>query len=272
MAIESINPANGRLLRHFATLPEDAVRQRISLADDAFRSYATVPLEQRSLWMRQLAAMLEHETEELATTITLEMGKPISAARQEVVKCATACRSYADHAARILALEAVSTGSKLSYVRWDRLGIVLAVMPWNFPFWQVFRFLAPALMAGNVGLLKHSSNVPQCAIAIESLVRRAGFPPGTFQALLIEAKQVEASAGRRAGGRRHGYRQRSGGSRDCGAGGRPDQEICSRAEGERPVGRDAVGGPRPRHRDRGPRTLREQRTILHRRQTLHRCR
>jgi succinate-semialdehyde dehydrogenase/glutarate-semialdehyde dehydrogenase len=195
MAIESINPANGRLLRHFEPLSEDAVGQRISLADDAFRAYATVPLEHRSLWMRKLAAMLEHETEDLATTITLEMGKPISAARQEVLKCAVACRYYADHAARILASEAVATGSNHSYVRWDPLGIVLAVMPWNFPFWQVFRFLAPALMAGNVGLLKHSSNVPQCAIAIESLVRRAGFPRGTFQALLIEAKQVEAVLG-----------------------------------------------------------------------------
>ncbi len=195
MAIESINPANGRLLRRFAPLSGDAVGQRISLADDAFRAYATVPLEHRSLWMRKLAAMLEHETEDLATTITLEMGKPISAARQEVLKCATACRYYADNAARILAPEAVSTGSNHSYVRWDPLGIVLAVMPWNFPFWQVFRFLAPALMAGNVGLLKHSSNVPQCAIAIESLVRRAGFPRGTFQALLIEAKQVEAVLG-----------------------------------------------------------------------------
>jgi succinate-semialdehyde dehydrogenase/glutarate-semialdehyde dehydrogenase len=195
MAIESINPANGRLLRHFEPLSEDAVRQRISLADDAFRTYAAVPLEQRSLWMRRLAALLEQETEDLATTITLEMGKPISAARQEVLKCATACRYYADNAARILAPEAVSTGSNPSYVRWDPLGVVLAVMPWNFPFWQVFRFLAPALMAGNVGLLKHSSNVPQCAIAIESLVRRAGFPRGTFQALLIEAKQVEAVLG-----------------------------------------------------------------------------
>jgi succinate-semialdehyde dehydrogenase/glutarate-semialdehyde dehydrogenase len=195
MAIESINPANGRLLRHFEPFSEDAVGQRISLADDAFRAYATVPLEHRSLWMRKLAAMLEHETEDLATTITLEMGKPISAARQEVLKCAVACRYYADHAARILASEAVATGSNHSYVRWDPLGIVLAVMPWNFPFWQVFRFLAPALMAGNVGLLKHSSNVPQCAIAIESLVRRAGFPRGTFQALLIEAKQVEAVLG-----------------------------------------------------------------------------
>ena len=195
MAIESINPANGRLLRHFEPLSENAVRQKIALADDAFRAYASVPLEHRALWMRKLAVLLEHETEDLATTITQEMGKPLEGARQEVLKCATACRYYADHAGRILASEAVSTGPNHSYVRWDPLGIVLAVMPWNFPFWQVFRFLAPALMAGNVGLLKHSSNVPKCAIAIESLVRRAGFPRGTFQTLLIEAKQVEAVLG-----------------------------------------------------------------------------
>jgi succinate-semialdehyde dehydrogenase/glutarate-semialdehyde dehydrogenase len=192
MAIESINPANGRLLRQFEPLTENAVRQKISVADDAFRAYAAVPLDHRALWMRKLATLLELETEDLALTITLEMGKPIAAARLEVLKCASACRYYADNGARILASESVATGANHSYVRWEPLGIILAVMPWNFPFWQVFRFLAPALMAGNVGLLKHSSNVPQCALAIESLVRRAGFPRGTFQALLIEAKQVEA--------------------------------------------------------------------------------
>ncbi|CAN5523414.1 NAD-dependent succinate-semialdehyde dehydrogenase [soil metagenome] len=195
MAIESINPANGRLLRTFEALTANALEQKIALADDAFRAYASVPLEHRALWMRKLAAMLEHETEDLANIITQEMGKPIAAARQEVLKCATVCRYYAEHAGRILASEAVATEPNHSYVRWDPLGIVLAVMPWNFPFWQVFRFLAPALMAGNVGLLKHSSNVPQCAIAIESLVRRAGFPRGSFQSLLIEAKQIEAVLG-----------------------------------------------------------------------------
>jgi succinate-semialdehyde dehydrogenase/glutarate-semialdehyde dehydrogenase len=195
MAIESINPANGRVLRHFEPLTDDAIRQKITLADDAFHAYMTIPLGHRALWMRKLAAMLEYETEDLATTITQEMGKPIAAARQEVLKCASACRYYADSAARILAPEAVATEKNHSYVRWDPLGIVLAVMPWNFPFWQVFRFLAPALMAGNVGLLKHASNVPQCALAIESLVRRAGFPRGTFQSLLIEAKQVEMVLG-----------------------------------------------------------------------------
>jgi succinate-semialdehyde dehydrogenase/glutarate-semialdehyde dehydrogenase len=194
MAIESINPATGKLLRRFDPLTDEATRKKIALAAEAFRTYSTVPLEHRALCMRKLAAILEHETDDLATFITQEMGKPLHSARQEVLKCATACRYYADNAARILAPESIPTENH-SYVRWDPLGIILAVMPWNFPFWQVFRFLAPALMAGNVGLLKHASNVPQCAIAIEALVRRAGFPRGTFQTLLIEARQVESILG-----------------------------------------------------------------------------
>jgi succinate-semialdehyde dehydrogenase/glutarate-semialdehyde dehydrogenase len=192
MAIESINPANGKLLRSFEPLTAEAIKQKISLAEEAFQAYGAVPLEHRALCMRKLAALLEHEVDDLATTITLEMGKPLHAARQEVLKCATGCRYYAENAARILAPEAITTDANHSYVRWDPLGIVLAVMPWNFPLWQVFRFLAPALMAGNVALLKHSSNVPQCSLEIESLVRRAGFPRGTFQSLLIESRQVES--------------------------------------------------------------------------------
>ncbi len=192
MAIESINPANGKLLRRFDPLDDEAIRQKIGLAAEAFQSYQTVPLEHRALCMRKLASILEYETEDLAIIITEEMGKPLHTARQEVLKCASACRYYAENAARILAPEPIPTDGNDSYVRWDPLGVILAVMPWNFPFWQVFRFLAPALMAGNVGLLKHSSNVPQCAIAIEALVRRAGFPRGTFQTLLIDSRQVES--------------------------------------------------------------------------------
>jgi succinate-semialdehyde dehydrogenase / glutarate-semialdehyde dehydrogenase len=195
MAIESINPATNKLLRSFDPLTDNAARQKIALAADAFRAYAAVPLEHRALCMRKLAAILEHETEDLATLITLEMGKPFEAAQLEILKCADACRYFADHAARILAPESVPTDHNHCYVRWEPLGVVLAVMPWNFPFWQVFRFLAPALMAGNVALLKHASNVPQCALAIESLVRRAGFPRGTFQTLLLEVNQVETVLG-----------------------------------------------------------------------------
>jgi succinate-semialdehyde dehydrogenase/glutarate-semialdehyde dehydrogenase len=195
MAIESINPATGKLLRQFDPLTDEAARQKIALAEDAFRSYALVPLEHRALWMRKLAAILDHEMDDLSVLITLEMGKPLEAARYEILKCADACRYYAEHAARILAPESIPTEHNHSYVRWDPLGVVLAVMPWNFPFWQVFRFLAPALMAGNVALLKHAPNVPQCALAIESLVRRAGFPRGTFQSLLIDVHQVETVLG-----------------------------------------------------------------------------
>ena len=190
MAIQSINPATGKLIRTFDSLTEEGIAEKINLAHEAARTYPSVPLEHRALCMRKLASILEDETADLARTITIEMGKPLHAAEQEVLKCATACRYYADNAARILTPEPIQTENH-SYVRWDPLGVILAVMPWNFPFWQVFRFLAPALMAGNVGLLKHASNVPQCALDIESLVRRAGFPRGTFQALLIESKQVE---------------------------------------------------------------------------------
>src|SRR5277367_853434 len=195
MAIESINPATGKLLRQFDPLTDEAARQKIALAEDAFRSYALVPLEHRALWMRKLAAILDHEIDDLSVLITQEMGKPLEAARYEILKCADACRYYAEHAARILAPESIPTEHNHSYVRWDPLGVVLAVMPWNFPFWQVFRFLAPALMAGNVALLKHAGNVPQCGLAIESLVRRAGFPRGTFQTLLLEVNQVETVLG-----------------------------------------------------------------------------
>jgi succinate-semialdehyde dehydrogenase/glutarate-semialdehyde dehydrogenase len=167
------------------------VLRKIESARTAFLQYSEVPISHRALCMRKLAYMLEQETADFAALITTEMGKPITQARAEILKCATACRYYAENAERILAPEPVDAGNSDAAVRWEPLGIILAVMPWNFPFWQVFRFLAPALMAGNVGLLKHASNVPQCALAIEALVRRAGFPQGTFQALLIEAAQVE---------------------------------------------------------------------------------
>jgi len=191
MAIQSINPATGKLLRSFDALTEDAISEKLSLAHEASRTLPSIPVEHRALWMNKLASLLEQETDEIAPTLTLEMGKPIHAARQEVAKCATACRYYAENTARILAPEPIPTENS-SYVRWDPLGVILAIMPWNFPFWQVFRFLAPALMAGNVGILKHSPNVPQCALLIESLVRRAGFPRGSFQTLLVETNQVES--------------------------------------------------------------------------------
>ncbi|MGA8938084.1 MAG: NAD-dependent succinate-semialdehyde dehydrogenase, partial [Acidobacteriaceae bacterium] len=189
--IQSLNPANGKLLRSFDPLTPEALNARLAFAASAAKTYPNESLDQRIFWMRRLAALLDADLEELATTMTAEMGKPIVSARAEVAKCASVCRYYADNSQRILAPERIATEHAESYVRYDPLGVILAVMPWNFPLWQVFRFLAPALMAGNVGLLKHASNVPECALAIEALVRRAGFPRGAFQTLLIEARQVE---------------------------------------------------------------------------------
>jgi succinate-semialdehyde dehydrogenase/glutarate-semialdehyde dehydrogenase len=192
MPIQSLNPATGEVLRTFEPLTDEAIKAKIAIAATAFRDGFDIPLEHRALCMRKLAGILEHEADELAAMLTAEMGKTLVSARAEVLKCASACRYYAENAARILSEEPIPTENQNSYVRWDPLGVVLAVMPWNFPFWQVFRFVAPALMAGNVALLKHASNVPQCALAIESLVRRSGFPRGSLQTLLIESRQVES--------------------------------------------------------------------------------
>jgi succinate-semialdehyde dehydrogenase/glutarate-semialdehyde dehydrogenase len=189
--IQSINPATGKLLRSFDALTPDALEAKLALAASAAKTFPSETLDQRAFWMRRLAALLEADLEELAATMTAEMGKTLVASRAEVQKCIACCRYYAENAARILAPEPIETGNAESYVRYDPIGVVLAVMPWNFPLWQVFRFAAPALMAGNVGLLKHAANVPQCALAIEALVRRAGFPRGSFQTLLLETRQVE---------------------------------------------------------------------------------
>lgn len=193
--IQSLNPATGQVLRRFDPLTPAAVEGRLALAAAAAKTYAAESLQHRRFWMRRLALLLESDREDLAHTLVTEVGKPISAARLEVDKCAAVCRYYAENAERILAPEEVATEHAQSYVRWDPLGAVLAIMPWNFPLWQVFRFLAPALMAGNIGLLKHAPNVPQCALAIEALVRRAGFPRGSFQALLLETHDIESVLG-----------------------------------------------------------------------------
>ena len=188
--IATINPATGDIVATFDPLTESQLDEKLARAAEAFRAYRRTTLAERAVWMRRAAEILETEQDALARIMTLEMGKPLGAARAEAAKCATACRYYVEHAARLLADELVDTGGPMSVVRYQPIGAVLAVMPWNFPFWQVFRFLAPALMAGNVGLLKHASNVPQCALAIEDIVRRAGFPAGVFQTLLIGAELV----------------------------------------------------------------------------------
>ena len=191
MAIASTNPATGEVLAEFEELDGAQVEERIARAAAAFARHRRTPLEERSRKLHRAAEILEARSEELGRTMTLEMGKPIAAAVAEARKCALACRFYADNAHRFLSDESIPTDARESWVRYEPLGPVLAVMPWNFPFWQVFRFAAPALAAGNVGLLKHASNVPQCALAIEEVLREAGFDGDEFQALLIGSDLVE---------------------------------------------------------------------------------
>jgi succinate-semialdehyde dehydrogenase/glutarate-semialdehyde dehydrogenase len=189
--IATVNPATGERVATFDSLTELQLDEKLACAAEAFRTYRHTTFGERAAWMLRAAEILEAEKDGFARIMTLEMGKPLAAARQEAAKCATACRYYAEHAAGLLADELVDTGGPMSFIRYQPIGPVLAVMPWNFPFWQVFRFLAPSLMAGNVGLLKHASNVPQCALAIEDIVRRAGFPAHVFQTLLMGAEMVE---------------------------------------------------------------------------------
>jgi succinate-semialdehyde dehydrogenase / glutarate-semialdehyde dehydrogenase len=190
MAIASINPATGETLQTFQPLNQQQLDEKIQRADGAFQSYSRTSFAERASMMLRTAEILEAEKKDFARVMTIEMGKPIKGAVQEAEKCAWVCRYYSENAERHLASETVETNATRSYVCFQPLGVVLAVMPWNFPFWQVFRFAAPSLMAGNVGLLKHSSNVPQCALAIEDIFRRAGFPEGAFQTLLIGSDQV----------------------------------------------------------------------------------
>jgi succinate-semialdehyde dehydrogenase / glutarate-semialdehyde dehydrogenase len=191
MAIATINPASNETVRTFDALTRDEIDSKIAQAWSAYEEGRDAPFADRSRLLVRAAEVLERERERWAALLTLEMGKTIVAARAEVDKCALVCRYYAENGARLLADEYFETHAAESWVRYEPLGPVLAVMPWNFPFWQVFRFAAPALMAGNTGLLKHSSNVPQCALAIEEIFSRAGFPEGSFQALLIGSAAVE---------------------------------------------------------------------------------
>jgi succinate-semialdehyde dehydrogenase/glutarate-semialdehyde dehydrogenase len=191
MAIATINPATGQLVRSFEPLTAVEIESKLALAAATFPKFRKLSFAERAAMMRKAGDLLESEKEELACLMTTEMGKTLRSAMDEAVKCAGACRYYADHAERFLADEVVETSATRSFVRYQPLGVILAVMPWNFPFWQVFRFIAPSLMAGNVGLLKHASNVPQCALKIEDIMRRAGFPEGAFQTLLIGSGPVE---------------------------------------------------------------------------------
>jgi succinate-semialdehyde dehydrogenase/glutarate-semialdehyde dehydrogenase len=195
VAIATVNPATGQTLRTFDELSEADVERCLAAAATAYDSYRLTSLAERTGWMHNAAGLLDKEQDQVAAMMTTEMGKTLAAARQEVAKCASACGYYAEHAAGYLADEpadAGAVGAENAYVSYQPLGPVLAIMPWNFPLWQAMRFAVPALMAGNVGLLKHASNVPQTALFIQDLFARAGFPPGTFQTLLVGSARVEA--------------------------------------------------------------------------------
>jgi len=192
MAIATINPTTGETLKSFSELTAAQIETKLQLAASTFITYKHTSFADRAPLMLRAAEIIETEKQQLGRLMTIEMGKPLKAAISEAEKCAWVCRYYAETAEQYLSDQVVQTNAKRSFVHFQPLGPVLAIMPWNFPFWQVFRFAAPALMAGNVGLLKHASNVPQCALAIEDIFRRAGFPEGVFQTLLIGSDKVEA--------------------------------------------------------------------------------
>jgi succinate-semialdehyde dehydrogenase/glutarate-semialdehyde dehydrogenase len=187
MAIATTNPATAEVLKTFEPLTAVQIEQKLQLAASAFKIHRRTSFAERAEKMMRAAEILEKEKDECAYLMTLEMGKPLKAAAAEALKSAGGCRYYAQNAEKFLADEIVETGAKRSFIRYLPIGPILAIMPWNFPFWQVFRFAAPALMGGNVGLLKHASNVPQCALKIEDILRRAGFAEGVFQTQLSRA-------------------------------------------------------------------------------------
>ncbi|MBH8556855.1 NAD-dependent succinate-semialdehyde dehydrogenase [Hymenobacter negativus] len=191
MPIESYNPYTGRVLRRFSPFSWAKTERILGQAHRAAATWAATTFAHRAGVLRRAATLLRERQDELAHLMALEMGKPITDGRAEAVKCATCCEYYADHAEEFLSDELIKTDAGRSFLSYQPLGVVLAVMPWNFPFWQVVRFAAPALMAGNVGLLKHASNVPQCALALEKIFHDAGLPPACFRTLLIETNQVE---------------------------------------------------------------------------------
>jgi succinate-semialdehyde dehydrogenase / glutarate-semialdehyde dehydrogenase len=190
MKLQSIDPTTGELIESFDEISDEELEAALARAQQTFLTYRRTSFAERAGWLRKAAQILEDEKDKWARRMTEEMGKTYKAAVAEVDKCAWACRYFAENGERFLADEAIETDADKSYVRYLPLGPVLAVMPWNFPFWQVVRFAAPAVMAGNVGLLKHASNVSRCALALEEIFRRAGFPAGAFQTLLMSPKRV----------------------------------------------------------------------------------
>ncbi|HOI47726.1 MAG TPA: NAD-dependent succinate-semialdehyde dehydrogenase [Prolixibacteraceae bacterium] len=190
--MKAINPTSGELIRTYEAHSEKGAEKIINSVDKAWQSWRSVPFRNRSALMLNMASLLRSERDRLALLITLEMGKVLRESKAEIEKCAWVCEYYAENAESFLQNEPISTEFKQSYISFQPLGTILAVMPWNFPFWQVFRFAAPTLMAGNTVVLKHASNVPGCALAIEELFREAGFPDNAFRSLLIDGKKVES--------------------------------------------------------------------------------
>src|SRR5436190_14543789 len=191
MAIASINPATGELTKRFDPHTDSEIERALDRAVSAFEKYRASSFAERAVKLRHAAEMLEKDREHFARIITSEMGKLLRGSIDEIERCARGCRFYAEHGEEFLRDQVISSDANRSSIRYQPLGTVLAIMPWNFPFWQVFRFAAPALMAGNVALLKHASNVPQCALAIEKIFHDAGFDAGVFQTLLVENEAVE---------------------------------------------------------------------------------
>ena len=191
MPIATINPATGRTLKTFEALSDAQIDRKLGTAAEAFSKYRRSSFAERAKLMQRAAEILEGKKETFGRMMTTEMGKTFKSAVEEAVKCAWVCRYYAENGAKFLADEVIETPAKRSYVRYQPLGVVFAVMPWNYPFWQVIRAAAPIMTAGNTMVLKHASNVPQCALMIEDLFRRAGFAEGVFQTFLIGSNKVE---------------------------------------------------------------------------------
>lgn len=191
MSIRSINPVNGEVITEYPELLPDEVKSIINDVDTAWASWRETSYSDRAIPMQKAAGILRSRKEEYSRLMALEMGKPIKQGAAEIEKCATVCEYYAENASRFLTSEAVATEAAKSYITFQPLGVILAIMPWNFPFWQAFRFLAPGLMAGNCAILKHASNVPGCALAIEEVFREAGFPKDTFKTILVGSKAVD---------------------------------------------------------------------------------
>lgn len=192
MSIKSINPTNGKIIKEYTEDTESIVAAKIEKAGKAWEEWRKTTFEERAKFLQNTSTILKERKEELAKLMSMEMGKPILEGISEIEKCALVCEYYAENGGKFLEDRLIKTDAKKSYVSFQPIGVVLAVMPWNFPFWQVFRFLAPGLMAGNCGVLKHASNVPGCALAIEEVIKKAGFPAYVFQTLLVGSKSVNS--------------------------------------------------------------------------------